>query len=222
MMQAGVNWDVERARAKAEQLDNRRQELLAGLRERGLGHLCSTERHRSRVYAHLLEEQRGLKSLPKPLTAEAKQRIKELAAESRIIRENGLQTEEIVKGISDEKIKNYLYKQEKVPTIRQRRKGKGESTPTVNDTALLSIKQNYPRFAPLVDLILEYRRCQKLVSTYLDPGKVSPDGRIRFSYKPHGTQSGRLASAGAILGGGFNIQNPDNELKFLIIPDPGE
>lgn len=217
MMKRGVGWDREGANEKAVGLETRRESILAEIQKRGLGGLLSTERHRSRLYAGLLQEQRELRS--EPAASRDKARLQELARDSKTIRAAGLQTETIVKGLSDDKIKTYFYKQEGVQTIRQRRKGKGASTPTVNDIALLTIKAREEKYRELIDLILEYRRCQKLVSTYLDPKKVDEDGRIRFTYKPHGTQSGRLSSSGGTLGGGFNIQNPDGELKYLIIPD---
>lgn len=218
MMQRGVNWDVEEANKRAGSLEARRSAILAEIQQSSLGDLCSVERHRSRLYANLLDEQRAEKAKDKD--SRDREKLKALAAESRQIRAAGLQTEVIVKGLSDEKIKNYFYGREKLPVIKQRRKGKGGSTPTVNDAALLKIKLLYPRYEQLVGWILEYRKCQKLVSTYLDPAKVSDDGRIRFLYKPFGTQSGRLSASASALNEGFNIQNPDSGLKYLIIPDP--
>ena len=217
LMRRGVNWDIEGAKQLAEKYEARRTAILAEIRADSLGSLLSVERHRSRLYANLLEEQRIAKAAPE----RDRGKIKALAEESRSIRAAGLQTEIRIKGLSDDKIKRYFYVDQKIPVIRKRRKAKGGSTPTVDDTALLKIKSEHSQYEKLVDQILEYRKCQKLVSTYLDPGKVSADGRLRFTYKPFGTQSGRLSAASSPLGEGFNIQNPDNGLKYLIIPDPG-
>jgi len=217
LMQRGVNWDVNEANKQERALGARRAAILAEIQQSAVGDICSTERHRSRLYTNLLEEQRQEKA--KAADDRDRDKLKRLAEESRQIRAAGLQTETIVRGLSDEKIKRYFYTKEKVPVIKQRRKGKGGSTPTVNDAALRRIKELYPQHEKLIDSILEYRRCQKLVSTYLDPAKVSEDGRIRFTYKPFGTQSGRLASSSSPLNEGFNIQNPDGSLKYLIIPD---
>lgn len=48
---------------------------------------------------------------------------------------------------------------------------------------------------PLASLILEHRKYQKLISTYLQKAldEVDQDGSLRYSWKIHGTESGRLS-----------------------------
>ncbi|NMC50791.1 MAG: DNA polymerase I [Desulfovibrio sp.] len=56
---------------------------------------------------------------------------------------------------------------------------------------------------PLVDRILEYRKLEKLRSTYLEPlpKMVSPDGRLRTTFNQTATATGRLSSSNP------NLQN---------------
>jgi len=56
---------------------------------------------------------------------------------------------------------------------------------------------------PLVDKILEYRKLEKLRSTYLEPlpRMVSPDGRLRTTFNQTATATGRLSSSNP------NLQN---------------
>ncbi len=56
---------------------------------------------------------------------------------------------------------------------------------------------------PLVDRILEYRKLEKLRSTYLEPlpKMVSPDGRLRTTFNQMATATGRLSSSNP------NLQN---------------
>jgi len=65
-------------------------------------------------------------------------------------------------------------------------------------------------------LMLDIRSLSKRISTYLNTGKVDNDGRYRSSYKPVGTDTGRLSSGETIFGTGGNQQNwPHDLLKFF-------
>lgn len=89
---------------------------------------------------------------------------------------------------------------------------------TVDEKALIRIGRKGHKEA---QMILNIRRMGKRRSTYLDPAKVDPDGRIRCAYNPVGTRYSRLSSAKNIFGTGGNQQNwPDDMLKYLI-PDEG-
>lgn len=67
-------------------------------------------------------------------------------------------------------------------------------------------------------LVQEIRNLRKLKSTYLD---VVPDedGRIRSSWDPTGTWTGRLSSSKTIFGTGMNLQNLDPRFKKFIMED---
>lgn len=70
-------------------------------------------------------------------------------------------------------------------------------------------------------LILDIKKNQKLISTYMEDVKFDKDNRIRCSYNPCGTTYSRLSSSQSIFGTGMNMQNwPHSMLKHLR-PDPG-
>lgn len=69
-------------------------------------------------------------------------------------------------------------------------------------------------------LMLRHRELSKLKGTYFDV-KISDDSRLRSSYNPIGTSTGRLSSSADIFDEGTNMQNlPKTMLKYLRI-DPG-
>lgn len=70
-------------------------------------------------------------------------------------------------------------------------------------------------------LILEIKKREKLISTYLTDIKFDEDNRVRCSYNPAGTTYSRLSSSKSIFGSGMNLQNwPHSMLRFLT-PDEG-
>jgi hypothetical protein len=127
-------------------------------------------------------------------------------------------------GLSDDKIASYFYDTLGVAKQYKLRKGtKGaKRTVTVDDIALKKIRLATPKLTTLVELIREHRKATKLISNYLDPAKLSADGRLRCMYKTYGTNSGRLSSASNPEGLGLNLQNFDAKLKPLLIPDIGD
>ena len=88
---------------------------------------------------------------------------------------------------------------------------------TTDDTAMSRLVRKGVKEAGLVQSI---RNLKKLLSTYLEV-IVDPDGRIRCSFNPRGTVSGRLSSSKTIFGTGFNFQNIDPRFKRFIKADPG-
>ncbi len=84
---------------------------------------------------------------------------------------------------------------------------------TTNDTALRRISIKGFREA---DVIREIRKQTKYRSTYLtiNTGK---DGRLRCSFNPVGTKTGRLSSSANIFDEGTNMQNlPHKFMKYLL------
>ena len=77
----------------------------------------------------------------------------------------------------------------------------------------------------LAGRILEYRGWQKGVSGYYQAYQkhVSPDGRLRAEYKPHGTVTGRFSCADPNLQQIPKETNKpwNNQVKSCIIPTPG-
>lgn len=70
-------------------------------------------------------------------------------------------------------------------------------------------------------LILDIKKKEKLISTYLVDPKFDTDSRVRCAYDPVGTTYSRLSSSKSIFGTGMNMQNwPHSMLKYLE-PDEG-
>jgi uracil-DNA glycosylase len=88
--------------------------------------------------------------------------------------------------------------------------------PTTDDKALSRIlrKTNWPE----AKLVQDIRNLKKLKGTYLDV-QMDPDARIRCSWNPRGTWTGRLSSSQTILGTGMNLQNLDPRFKGFIVSD---
>lgn len=79
-----------------------------------------------------------------------------------------------------------------LPTIISRKTG----NPTFDKDAMEQYEQVLSRIDnPTARLVLQYRGWQKAVTSNYEPylALVSPDGRLRPSYKHHGTRTGRLS-----------------------------
>jgi uracil-DNA glycosylase len=90
---------------------------------------------------------------------------------------------------------------------------------TCDDKAMARIYKRYQ--LPEAKLVQEIRSLRKLHSSYLEVG-IDPDDRIRCSYNPRGTTTGRLSSSETVRGTGMNLQNLHSEFKdFLVADDDG-
>ena len=78
---------------------------------------------------------------------------------------------------------------------------------------MLEYLEQYPMYAPLIKLILEYRSIGIFVRTFLS-ARVDEDGRMRTSYNVAGTKTYRLASRKNAFGNGMNLQNVPKEGKI--------
>lgn len=91
----------------------------------------------------------------------------------------------------------------------------------VDENALLYIKgvTRNTRVRRFVELLLEYRRLEKILSTYLVGvvGKMSEDGRVRSKYSYVSTVTGRLSSSQP------NLQNipRDSEIRSIFVSEEG-
>jgi hypothetical protein len=225
----GVRFDTVEAERKAKELTARKDVIKSELDAFTGGHkLYAESRHRSPATIRLMEQRRYLtekkNAIPKADKSERKPiitAIKKLAEEAKALKAEGKDV--VVErgvGLSDQKIANYLYGTLGLPAHRKRRKDTGKVTVTVDDVTLKKVAMAAPAYDGLVKLILEHRKCNKLLG-YLDDAHIDSDGRVRSLYKPFGTQTGRLSSASNPLGTGMNLQNPDRTLKYLFIPDEG-
>lgn len=105
---------------------------------------------------------------------------------------------------------------------------------TVNEDALKKIISIGKKGVDAARCILELRRLRKLSGTYfevtLDEGRPEDIdkktgkvlwNRLRCSFNPVGTVTGRLSSSKTIFNTGGNLQNQPKSFKQFIIPDPG-
>lgn len=114
---------------------------------------------------------------------------------------------------SPAQLKEYFYRIRGYQPYRNRKTG-GES---VNADALKRLARKGNREAAL---LLEIRKLAKLKGTYLEI-KFDPDNRLRCSYNPVGTESGRLSSSQTIFGTGANLQNIPYEIRQFMLFDTG-
>lgn len=90
--------------------------------------------------------------------------------------------------------------------------------PTVDDDALQRLaRKGYEE----AHIIQEMRSIRKLTGTYLDI-ELDSDDRMRCSYNPAGTTTGRLSSSKTIFGTGLNLQNVPKEARQFMVADLGK
>jgi len=119
------------------------------------------------------------------------------------------------KGLSNKKLGIYFYEQlgcKEQVHLRTRRR-------TVDEVAVRRLMRKYPAAKPVGELVLQYRRAQKLAE-FLDDARVDADGRMRSTYAID-TDTGRLSSKTNPLGTGSNAQNQDREIRDIFVPDVG-
>lgn len=117
---------------------------------------------------------------------------------------------------SPKQLKEYFYTSLNLKPYKKRN-GKGQWVTTCDENAMKRIARKGYKEARI---ILDLRRANKRKSTYLNIGKVSPDGRMHCSYKPVGAETGRISSGEDIFGKGGNAQNvPHDLLKFYLFDE---
>lgn len=89
--------------------------------------------------------------------------------------------------------------------------------PSADEEALVRIARKGHEEA---QLILDYRRLNKLKSTYLDV-ELGDDGRLHGAFKPVGTDSGRLSCTQTYDERGANLQNLDRRVWRHVLADEG-
>ena len=90
---------------------------------------------------------------------------------------------------------------------------------TTDDKAMARIYRRYN--LPEAKLVQEIRALKKLKGTYLEV-ETDKDGRIRCSWDPTGTWTGRLSSSQTVFGTGMNMQNLHPEFKEFLVADEDE
>jgi len=112
---------------------------------------------------------------------------------------------------SPKQLKDYFYGKLKHTPYKNRKTG-GDS---VNADALKRLARKGVIEA---QILLEIRKLSKLKGTYLDV-QLDADNRLRCSFNPVGTESGRLSSSQTIFGTGTNLQNIPYEVRQFMLFD---
>lgn len=102
--------------------------------------------------------------------------------------------------------------------VKRKRNAQGNFVPTVNAEALEAFCL-HPFAEPFARYILAMREIAKRIS-FLET-EVDTDGRMRTSLNIAGTDTGRFASSLSSFGTGSNLQNVENQLRRVFVPDPG-
>jgi DNA polymerase I len=110
-----------------------------------------------------------------------------------------------------------LYDVLKLPEVRKRNE-RGEMARTVNRDALEKLQFHFIA-QTVISHILTLRDFGKKIGVLQT--KVDPDGRLRTSYNIAGTTTGRFSSSLNDFGTGGNLQNIEERLRRIFIPDPG-
>ncbi len=145
-----------------------------------------------------------------------------LGSMSQAYNEMGYELEQVLKTLhtkcgydlnpnSPKQVKEYFYIKKRLQPYKS--KSGGDST---DEKALKRIAR---KGFPEASLILKLRRLSKERSTFLDPTKVDPDGRMRCSYNPVGTRFSRLSSSENIFGTGNNLQNQPHRVLSHFLSD---
>jgi DNA polymerase I len=102
------------------------------------------------------------------------------------------------------------------PRTRRRKSG---SSATADRKALESIAGESHYAKPLVNAILELKDYQKRLE-FLNRG-IDPDGRVRCTFSPTGTDTGRWSSHKNPWNRGGNFQNQGPEIREIYKPEEG-
>jgi DNA polymerase-1 len=114
---------------------------------------------------------------------------------------------------SSKQVMAYFYDKKGITPYKNRKTGKA----TVDNKALTRLKiRGFDEAATL----LEIRALSKLKGTYYDM-ILDSDNRIRSSYNPVGTKTGRLSSSKTLWGTGGNLQNLPKSFSKHVLADEG-
>jgi uracil-DNA glycosylase family 4 len=120
---------------------------------------------------------------------------------------------------SPQQLMNYFYKRTGLKPYKKKN-AHGQFVDTSDVDALKRIYRRNGPGSSVARIMLDIRSLEKRKSTYLNIGKVDPDGRYRSSYKPVGAETGRLSSGETIFGTGGNQQNwPHDLLRFFLFDE---
>jgi len=111
---------------------------------------------------------------------------------------------------SPDQMKSYLFGQLKLP------KRVKDGKLSTDEDALLSLMHLQPALIKTILILRGLKKKQSFCNK-----RLSDDGRVRTTFKPAGTLTGRLSSSKSITGTGDNLQTIMKELREFFICDPG-
>jgi len=114
-------------------------------------------------------------------------------------------------------LKTLLYKDLMLPEVYVSKKGEKKIS-TDRDT-LERLQRDYVRAIPITACLLAMRDLEKTIDTLTKD--LSPDARWHASFNIGGTDTGRWSSSSHPFGWGSNLQNIDDYIRRIFIPDPG-
>lgn len=88
------------------------------------------------------------------------------------------------------------------------------------DREVLESIEVYFHARPIVNAIMEYRDTVGQLEVF--ESEVDNDWRMRTTYQIAGTDTTRFSSSKSITGSGRNLQNIEEGLRHIFIPDPGK
>jgi hypothetical protein len=117
---------------------------------------------------------------------------------------------------SGQQLKELFYGRLAVPEIKAWIKGELKFP---MDRSIIEQVEDYFQARPIAACVLEYRNLEKQLQVL--ETEVDRDWRMRTSYNIGGTKSARFSSSKSPTGTGGNLQNISEELRHILIPDPG-
>ncbi len=118
---------------------------------------------------------------------------------------------------SPKQLQEFFYGAMRLPEIWISQKG--ERKLSTNREVLERLHDAYPHARPFVNLILDFRDCNKQLN--IMEMEIDPDRRFRTSYNIAGTETGRPSSSENAFGTGGNAQNVAPALRYVFVADPG-
>jgi DNA polymerase I len=113
---------------------------------------------------------------------------------------------------SSDQLRQLLFKDLKLPKIKKTKKG--------DDSTDVEVLEILADINPIPQLILDYRKMEKLYNTYVVgiEEMLDKDGYLHGSFNITGTESGRLSSSGPNL---QNIPKEDKRIKKMFVAEEG-
>lgn len=114
-------------------------------------------------------------------------------------------------------MQDLLYKKLYLPEIISSKKG--EKRVSTDRDALERLGRDYTRARPFAEHLLRIRDLEKTIDALTK--NLSPAGRWHANFNIAGTDTGRWSSSSHPYGWGSNLQNIDDYVRRIFIPDPG-